>query len=186
MAEYDITTLYREHADRLKRYVRLHVQSPEEVEDIVQNVFLELCKPGALAKVNQDVHAYILGTARHLVAQHLRQSHRPHLIPWDECLEPSSPPAPSNSVANDVERIYTLLRRLPPKAREALKLRYLDGLPSKEAAALAGCSEQTFYVRLHRALQGLRSLVHADGEGRALRAIASPDLPSEQNDSNRT
>lgn len=186
MAEYDITTLYRQHADRLKRYIRLRVQSADEVEDIVQTIFLELCRPGALEKVEKDVDAYLFGTARHVIAQHFKRKQRGHVSSWDESREPVSPPAESNSPACDVERIHALLKRLPPKACEALRLRYLDGLTSKEAATVAGCSEHTLYVRLYRAIRSLRGLVCTDADSGESPASAPKSIPGAQKNHNPT
>ncbi len=164
MAKYDIATLYRRHVDRLTRYVHLHVGSLEETEDIVQNVFLELCKPGALNRANKDVDAYIFGTARHLMAQHLKRAHARETGPSDAPppSEPLLPPAGSDQNENDVERVHALLRQLPPKARDALRFRYLDGLSSRDAARRAGCSEHALHMRLYRAIHGLRELVLND------------------------
>jgi RNA polymerase sigma factor (sigma-70 family) len=164
VAEADIITLYRQYADRLKRYVRLHVRNPEEVDDIIQNVFLELCKPKTLRQVNKDAGAYLFGTARHLVARHLRQKQKERPIPWEESLQSLPLPRSVDSAASNVRRIQSLLKQLSPTAREALRLRYLDEMSCKEAAARTGCSEHAFHMRLHRAICGLRGLV-PDGHG---------------------
>jgi len=47
---------------------------------------------------------------------------------------------------------------LSPKAREAVRLRFVEGLSLKEAAAKAGCSIGAFYARLERALKTLREI----------------------------
>ncbi len=47
---------------------------------------------------------------------------------------------------------------LPPKAREAVRLRFIEGLSLREAAAKAGCSIGAFYARLERAIKTLRKI----------------------------
>ena len=118
MAQYDIATLYRRHAERLTRYVRQRVGSAEEAEDIVQNVFLELCKPGVLNRADKDIDAYVFG-ARHLTSQHLKKvrAQETALTKFLSASEPLSPCTESDRGESEVGRIQTLLMQLPPKAQ---------------------------------------------------------------------
>jgi RNA polymerase sigma factor (sigma-70 family) len=45
---------------------------------------------------------------------------------------------------------------LPPKERQAFRLRFVKGFSPKEAAKKTGCSIRTFYKRLERAERALR------------------------------
>lgn len=157
-ASQDITSLYQKHAGGLKRYVRRRVDSDEEAEDIVQNLFLGVCQGDAISEANANSEAFLLGIARHLVAKHLRkkQSDRRARRVRSATESQFAPEAcPSDG---DVEKIRTLLERLPPTAREALRLRFVRGLTAKEAAARLGCSKHAFQQRLHAAVKAFRTL----------------------------
>lgn len=53
--------------------------------------------------------------------------------------------------------IKGVLAQLPPKAREAIRLKFIEGLSSKEAAKRAGCHIDTFYHRFYEGLKALRN-----------------------------
>ncbi len=75
---------------------------------------------------------------------------------------------PSQSVLRDElrSRIRQGLLRLPDRDREILVLRHLEQMTVKECAASLGITEGAAKVRHLRALERLRELLEADGEGR--------------------
>jgi RNA polymerase sigma-70 factor (ECF subfamily) len=60
-------------------------------------------------------------------------------------------------------RLLAALAQLPEDGREALRLRYAEGLPSKEIAARLGKSDGAVRVLLTRSLARLQQLLGADG-----------------------
>jgi RNA polymerase sigma-70 factor (ECF subfamily) len=67
----------------------------------------------------------------------------------------------SEAVSRDERQLRMLaaLDTLPPEQREALRLRYLVGLPSKEIAAKLGKSDGAVRVMLSRSLARLQELL---------------------------
>jgi RNA polymerase sigma-70 factor (ECF subfamily) len=62
-------------------------------------------------------------------------------------------------------RLLAALEKLPPEQREALRLRYVDGLPSKEIADRLGKSDGAVRVMLTRSLAKLQQILGvADGK----------------------
>ena len=163
MIEHDITSLYERYSVRLTRYARVRVGSEEEAEDIVQGVFLELCRGEALPRAGTNVEAYLLGIAAHLVARHIRRKQKDERIARAEPFRYHGPVGQASSPQRDVERIQALLERLSPKAREALRLRFIEGMTPKEAAVRLGCSEHTFCQRVHDAVKVLRGPAWPEG-----------------------
>lgn len=163
MIEHDITSLYERYSVRLTRYARVRVGSEEEAEDIVQSVFLELCRGKAVPRTAENVEAYLLGIAAHLAARHIRRKQRQKRIARAEPFRYHGPVGQASPSQRDAERIQMLLARLSPKAREALKLRFIEGMTPKEAGAKLGCSEHTFCQRVHDAVRALRELAQPEG-----------------------
>ena len=109
--------------------------------------------------------AWLVGVARHKLADHWRRSvreERSHAAaaaggsaggraalddPWDEWL--------------DTEAAYAALRCLPAPQRAALTLRYLDGLPVAEVAAHLGRSVHATETLLARSRAALRAVYRA-------------------------
>jgi RNA polymerase sigma-70 factor (subfamily 1) len=60
-------------------------------------------------------------------------------------------------------RLLTALEKLPDDHREALRLRYLEGIPSKEIAERMGKSDGSVRVMLTRSLAKLQQILEADG-----------------------
>ena len=59
-------------------------------------------------------------------------------------------------------RLAEALESLPPEQREALRLRYVDGLPSKQIAEQLGKTDGAVRVMLTRALNRLQSILGPD------------------------
>lgn len=68
-------------------------------------------------------------------------------------------PGTADHAGDVVERdaLVEALRTLPPRQRTAVTLRYFDGLPDAEVAALMGCSVSTVRSSIHHALATLRT-----------------------------
>lgn len=60
------------------------------------------------------------------------------------------------------QAIHHALACLRPKDRDIIVLRYLEELSSEDVADILGCSTNTVYVRLHRALARLRAQLEGD------------------------
>ncbi len=63
------------------------------------------------------------------------------------------------------ERVQASLARLPPRDREVLVLRHLEGLSTAEVAAVLGLTAGAVMTRHTRALVRLRALLEDDSEG---------------------
>jgi RNA polymerase sigma-70 factor (ECF subfamily) len=68
---------------------------------------------------------------------------------------------PSQAFSRNVKeaRLQEAIQQLPNDQREALKLRYVDGLPSKEIAARLGKSDAAVRVMLTRSLKKLQEIL---------------------------
>src|SRR5262249_37595871 len=59
-------------------------------------------------------------------------------------------------------RMLTALEQLPEESREALRLRYLEGMPSKQIADKLGKSDGAIRVTLTRSLAKLQQILGTD------------------------
>lgn len=80
--------------------------------------------------------------------------------------------SPSQALSRQQKEFHVLeaLRSLPDEAREALSLRYLEGLPSKEIAERLGKSDGAVRVLLTRSLQKLQDMLGQNADFQTLMA----------------
>lgn len=155
----DVARLYEQHADALKRYVRARVESSDDAEDIIQDVFVEMCRGDVIGRAKTNPEAYLLGIARHLVAGHVRKKQRERQARKGVASVLPETSTDASTPGKDIEKIVALLECLSPLDRQALKLRYLQGVTPKEAAAQLGCTPHVFHSRLYRAIKAFHRLV---------------------------
>jgi RNA polymerase sigma-70 factor (ECF subfamily) len=137
----------------------------EDAEDLVQDVFVEL----SMGKGNYDGHgnvpSYLLGIAKKIIYRYRKQKRRSvknipivsidkvgHSYETQQRLDPLR----KISEREFKKAIEDTIAQLPPKAREAIRLRYINGLSLKESAEKAKCSVHTFCQRIVDAKKILR------------------------------
>jgi len=151
----------------IKRYIASRVDNIEDVEDMTQSVFLKFFeKNNDIYKQCRSPEAYLLKIAQNLIAQHYhKQNKQIPTIPIDSVDELSiideiSRYEISKEKLSSQERkiVRVLISQLPPKAQEAVRLRFIEGLSPKHAAKKSGCSTNTFYQRTIAGLKAIRKL----------------------------
>jgi RNA polymerase sigma-70 factor (ECF subfamily) len=174
--------LLTRHRDRLRRMiaVRLDRRLAARVDpsDVVQE---------ALAEAARRLDGYLRGPPlpfypwlRHIAWERLVKVHRHHLYARRRTVEREEPPGlPDESAVELAERllashsgpsarlrrreqrdrVLAALEALPDQDRDVLVLRYLEDLPTAEAAAVLGVSDGAVKMRLLRAVQRLRDVL---------------------------
>lgn len=141
--------LYREHYGRVVAYAYRRLGDRAAAEDCASEVFRI-----AWEKIGDGVPTpgWLFTTARYSVYHSRRDAARRTALDLTMAQE-------LGRAADDDgldRRLLAALDRLPEPARELLLAHYWDGLSGAECAALAGCSAQAIWIRLHRARQALR------------------------------
>ena len=161
--------LVRRHARRVHRAVRSILRDESDVEDAVQQAFLQ-----AFVAIRRFEGAAAFSTwmTRIAVNEALMRARRArrgplHVVPDPEVLSSgASGPEQRASARELVEAVGVAIRRLPASHRETLQLRCLDGLSVTQAAARLGVSEAAVKIRLSRARRMLRrALEPEEGPG---------------------
>lgn len=99
---------------------------------------------------------WLIGVARHKLADHYRRRHDRHAVPVSEVPEPGDPVDDWDA---QLDRIVaeSVLAQLPAHHRTVLSLRYLDGCSVPECAALLGRTVHATEALLVRARRAFRS-----------------------------
>lgn len=157
-------TLFRRFAAALRQFYRTKVR-PEDVDDLVQQVWVELSETRRRGGVEPrtTVRAYVFGVARHVLCRHLRRRYRLETV--DIALLSSSIAAldPSLSTAlgdqMSAHRMVMALQRLPVDTQILIELRYINGLTTAELASLYDIPVGTVKSRLANARGALEAEV---------------------------
>ena len=159
---------------RLRAFVRRQVADLTDVEDIVQDAFLELVSAYRLMEPVAHVAAWLQRVARNRIIDRFRQRSRndrlfdsapfqdsygesPAPLELSEARAPDSA-RPDLSYERDViaEKLVEALNELPPEQRDIFVAHELDGLSFKELAAATGTPLNTLLSRKHAATLHLR------------------------------
>jgi len=140
--------LQARYLDEVLRYVSSFIRPVADAEDVVMEVFQAAFLSLHRLKRKDDPRLWLLGVARRKVASALRIRYRRAEIPLTFADE---------STTEDQDRmeqsalVGSLLAQLPHDQREALVLKYSNGLSTREVAEVLGRSEAAANSLLQRA-----------------------------------
>ena len=147
---------YEEYSDAIFRHCYFRVYDRERAKELVQECYLKTWEYLIKGHEIENLRAFLYRTATNLV---IDESRRRQTLSLEEAIENGFQPvavATDPTVQAEVVGALRTLERLDPKHREAVRLRYLDGLGPQEIAAVLGESENNVSVRIHRGLTKLR------------------------------
>ncbi len=168
----DAMELYEHAAGDVYGYLVRRCPSIAIAEDLTAETFLAATR--ALHERDEALSVgWLIGTARHKLVDHWRREGRQRQA-LEELSEGSAVPIDSVDPVDvlDALHVHDVLSRLTPHHRAALTLRYLDGLPVDQVAALLDRSlhaTESLLIRAkaaYRAMTAERTNGPTTGEGR--------------------
>ncbi|MHC4757143.1 MAG: RNA polymerase sigma factor [Planctomycetota bacterium] len=154
---------YKKYEKRILAYIISLGVKQSTAEDLVQNVFIQSCYDYANGQKIKHFEGYLFGLARNIVHIHHRKENllptAPFLSDIEDMIVQSTINQPS--IVGVKDKAYKAIAELPEKYQEALNLRYIQNLPLSVAAQHAGCSKNTFYQRIHIAINMLKTKLHS-------------------------
>ena len=157
-----LSVLFMRHYDFLKHYGLRIAPSPEIVEECIQELFLYIFEAsGRLGEIKQ-VKVYLFRSLRRRIIEKLNREKR--------LRGPDKELAALTAIQFSYEDVYWekegqqhlqealahALNDLPWRQREAIYLRYYNGLRTKEIAEIMGVANQTILNTLYQALKKIR------------------------------
>ena len=149
--------LYSRYAKQLLAVAYRLLQSREEAEDVVHDVFVGL--PEALRRYEErgSLGAWLRTITARVALMRLREENaRPQAMLDERTLAAKASPV---DAALTIEQA---LRILSPGLRAVVVLKEIEGFTHAEIAAMLDISVGASEVRLHRALQTLRTMLLRD------------------------
>jgi RNA polymerase sigma-70 factor (ECF subfamily) len=161
--------IFRRHYESLWRFAIGYVSSPDVARDLVHDLFSHIWERRHDWAVQGSVAPYLFRATRNRALNHLR--HERTVLKWrEDAAQATSEDAVESATLRQVERgpveamiaadDATVLRRavatLPERQRQALVLRWFDGLTNPEVAAVLCVSVKAVESLLIRAFAALR------------------------------
>jgi len=150
----EFTRSWQRDGPRVAAYARRHV-AVDDVQDVVAETFLQAWRRWDV--VPQPPIAWLVGTARKVIGNHLRSKGRRTALHERLVLLDAAALSASDAGLLATDRMVALesLAALPDDQREALLLVAWDGLTPDQAAVALGIRSGTLRVRTHRARKAL-------------------------------
>ena len=162
-ASQAVTAIYERHALGLTRLAFLMLGDRQAAEDVVQEAFCGLYR--AWDRMPDHTHAvgYVRASVLNGSRSALRRSRRAPRELAGPAAASSAASAEDAALAGERQReTVAALRRLPPRQREAVVLRYFADLPEQETAAAMGVSRGTVKSTTSRALAALARMLQEE------------------------
>jgi RNA polymerase sigma-70 factor (ECF subfamily) len=161
------------HGDAAFNLARWLLRRREDAEEVAQEALLRACR-FFRGFHGGDVRAWLLQIVRNTCYSWLEKNHpRELVVEFDEELQLQSVATPESiAIANkDRERLIRALETLPPRFREVLVLRELEGCSYKEIAAIMSIPIGTVMSSLSRARRQLYLALASSPYQEAIREV---------------
>jgi RNA polymerase sigma-70 factor (ECF subfamily) len=156
----DITQLYDRFGEAMYRYLAVKLGSPDDAEDVLQEVFYRLARHSFRLRFVRNLRAFVFRVARNEANRCLHRK-----IRNEQTAESTSAFAESfrrtyASPDEGSERVIAeALAQVPENQREVLILKILEGLTFREIAAANGESTNTVASRYRYGIEKLRTIL---------------------------
>ncbi len=162
------STLYTAYVNKLYAYGLKITPNRELVRDAIQDLFIELWKSRQTLSHTSSVKYYLYSCTRRKITRYLSRSS--HILNDDK--ETTNPflqvSSPEEAIIDTqtTTRQHSLLQkamdRLTQRQREALFLKYYEGLANAEIASLMAINEQSVYNLISQGLSAIKKYFPAE------------------------
>lgn len=150
----------------LKQFLRRRWRNKAEIDDLCQEVYARVFE-SAQQRIPYPVKPFVLTTAYNLLVDLTRRENVVSIetVPSLEALSVAlDEPWPDRSVMarEELRRLQAALDRLPPRCRDAVIMRKIEGLSRPEIAARMGIAENTVNRHLSDGMCALADMLYGE------------------------
>ncbi|MEM6333144.1 MAG: RNA polymerase sigma factor [Planctomycetota bacterium] len=154
--------LLRQMQARWYRFCLAQLRRPHDADDATQEVALRVLSKLPRLRQIERFETWSFGIAVNVCRESRRRSTR-HRAADVAAAEPAAAASPdAASTTEDLAALHAALADLPPRQREAVTLRYLEGMTIADAAAAMRCRPGTIKAAVFNGLRTLRRRLAED------------------------
>lgn len=150
----------------LMQFLRRSGRSNADIADLRQEVYLRVCQQ-AEKEIPYPVKPFVFAVARNLLIDQVR---RGQVIPIESVADldalnvAADTPSPERTLMarEELHLLRAALDRLPPRCREAVILRRIEGLSRREIAERMGISENTVSEHINVGVRALANSLYGE------------------------
>lgn len=163
--------LFDQYANRLLRVSLRYVSHEPEAEEVLMSGFLKAFRAiGDFTYRDENgLEAWLRRIVVNEALQHLRATRRLPVFQTNDGADSQPDPQPLPDAGLDAERIYALIRELPPGYRTVFNLYAIEGYTHREIADRLDISENTSKSQMSKARALLQEQLIANGYERETR-----------------
>jgi RNA polymerase sigma-70 factor (ECF subfamily) len=167
-----LSALYRRYVEAIYRFVLAQVRDMQDAEDLTSETFARMLRALSGFRGEASFKNWLYQIARNAVRNHRRSAGYRRTVPLSRTM--TAEPRKLRSVdSGDRDKVIVLLQPLPPRYRQVLELRFLEGHSIEETAERMGVTIGNAKVLQHRALRKAASIAEESGvEARSARRPA--------------
>jgi RNA polymerase sigma-70 factor (ECF subfamily) len=153
-----IAAVYDRYFSDVFRYVRYRIGDEQTAEDIASDVFVRLLEASQRGRSPQtNLKAWLLGTASHIVTDHMRRSYRrPTEEISENMLDPLAVPVAELERRESERSLRAAMSQLTPDQQHVLTLRFGEGYSLEETAVVMNKNINAVKALQFRALASLQ------------------------------
>jgi len=155
-----LESIWSEFAPPLKNFIRKRVKQDENVDDILQNVFLKIHRNISSLKDADKIHAWVYSITRHELANFYRtRKYESDITEFPEDIMNDSDEVKASINDEIAQCIIPMINQLPEKYKQALILTEFHNLTQKELSERMDLSVSGAKSRVQRARLKLKEML---------------------------
>lgn len=164
-SDTSLESIYRKYFDELYAYGNKWLKNPSLTEDSIQDLFIKLMQNRSNLSIPVSVKFYLFRAFRSIVLDKIKKENRMNVVdePSDHLFKLDvSPEQIMETSQEDLllkQKIADSMKKLTPRQREAIFLRYIEGFSFAEISEMMDISVKASYKLMARALDALKEQI---------------------------
>ncbi|MEX2054153.1 MAG: RNA polymerase sigma factor [Candidatus Colwellbacteria bacterium] len=162
--QVEFTKAYDEYADAIFRHCYFRISDRERAKDLMQETFIKAWS--YVLKRDEpidNIRAFLYKIASNLIIDEYRRTRKTSSLETlqEDGFQIGIAEVITDNIGNKLESEYVLrvIKRIDGKYREAVIMRYMDGLSPKEISEITGETQNNISVRISRGVKQLKEIL---------------------------